>query len=140
MAARISTTQEIFNDLNWDPSVSVVVGDITNAVLNSANGIHVVAEDEDVTLWADILNGEAVDYRAFRVKDGLEIGIVEFTEPGPLRPDEEPAGNPPPDGGVPAGNPPPDVLGHLGGVPAANRKCHWVCVSGYGGYRCWRKC
>jgi hypothetical protein len=140
MEAQSSTTQEIFS-LAWDPSApGIIVGDITREVRDCPNGINVVAEDEDYKLWADILNGEAVDYRAFRVKDGLEIGIVEFTEPGPLRPDEEPAGNPPPDGGVPAGNPPPDVLGHLGGVPAANRKCHLVCVSGYGGYRCWRKC
>jgi hypothetical protein len=122
-----ANSSEIFT-LAWAPSTGVVVGDITSKVHNSANGVNLVAEDQGVRLFADILNGNAIDYSAY--EDGSELGVVTFIEP---------AGNPPPDGGVPAGNPPPPGVLAPPGVLGVGR-CHYVCVSVYGGYRCWRKC
>jgi len=133
MEAYSSETQELFG-LNWDPN-AVLVGDITSKVRDSENGVHLVAEHKGVRLWAEILNGNAIDYRAF-AEDGSELGIVEFIEPG------VPAGNPPPDGGVPGDGGVPDDGGVPGvpgdggvpGVPGVpgygGRKCHKVCIPG----------
>jgi hypothetical protein len=145
MEAHSSNTQEIFGP-DWDPTAAdVLVGDITSTVRDSENGVRLVAEDKGVRLWAEILNGNAIDYRAF-AEDGSELGIATFIEPDarldqptenelrPLRPDEGPAGNPPPDDGVPGDGGVPGVPG----IPQA--RCKWVCVWAYGAQRCWRKC
>ena len=116
MEAHSSNAQEIFGP-DWDPTAAdVLVGDITSTVRDSENGRRLVAEDNGVQLWADILNGNAIDYHAFDV-DGKELGIATFIEP------DAPGGP-----GVPG----------VPGVPQG--RCHWVCVWGYGGRHCWRKC
>ena len=128
MEAHSSNAQEIFGP-DWDPTAAdVLVGDITSTVRDSENGRRLVAEDNGVQLWADILNGNAIDYHAFDV-DGKELGIATFIEPdAPGGPGA--SGDP----GVPG---PPGVPG-VPGVPRG--RCHWVCVWGYGVKRCWRKC
>jgi hypothetical protein len=137
MEADSSTTQDI--GLKWD--LSEALDDISSTVRDSENGVRVVAEDGGVKLWAEILNGKAIDYRAFR-EDGSEIGIVIFIEPDarlaqptktelrPLRPDEGPAGNPPPPG-VPGDG---GVLAMSARCPAGKTK---VCYqTNYGVLKC----
>ena len=138
MEANSSTTQDI--GLKWD--LSEPLGDISSTVRDSENGVRVVAEDDKgVRLWAEILNGKAIDFRAFGA-DGSELEIVIFIEPDarldqptetelrPLRPDEGPAGNPPP----------PGVPGD-GGVLAMSARCPpgttKVCHPTYAGLKCY---
>jgi hypothetical protein len=56
------------------------VGDITEAARRLEQGVHRIAEARGVSLWAEVVNGRAVDFRAFD-EDGEELGIVHFIEP-----------------------------------------------------------
>ncbi len=64
-----------------DPT-AFLVGDLREEIRRRGSGVHRIAEERGVSLWAELINGQAVDFRAFD-EHGEELGIIIFKEPDP---------------------------------------------------------
>jgi len=144
MAGKSRRAQVTFG-LNWDPD-AFLVGEITSKVRDLQNGVHLVAEHEGAELWANIVDGRALDFRAFS-EDGSELEVIQLIPPdkrqgrpteNELRPgraiiplEDDPDGGI--DGGIDGG-----TDGGGGGI-----NCAYICTAGGrpdGGSICWLQC
>ena len=115
-----------------DPSESLA-GELADTLQSLQNGVHRVAESNGVTFWAKLLNGSAIDYRAFD-GEGRELAVVRYSPPdgeadrpraGFLRPSKAVD--------ILPGGP---VRGNDGGTV-----CAYVCAAlSDGGRICWLEC
>jgi hypothetical protein len=55
--------------------------DLRDIIRKLPDGVHEIVRDDQTSLWAAIVDGRAVDFRAFDVADNREIGIILFYEP-----------------------------------------------------------
>lgn len=111
-----------------------VVGGLAEPIYRLQNGVHLLAQAKGVHLWAKLLDGRPVDYRAFD-EAGRELGIVKY-----YLPDDTAAE--PKDGLL---RPPPEEIPMPGGGWPLDRDggtvCAYVCAAtSDGGRICWLEC
>jgi hypothetical protein len=88
------------NELNQDLSSldlsKYEVGDLTQMLAETGDEISEVGQHEQVSLWAEVVSGRPVDFRAFG-EDEQELRVIRFgPEPTPGAPLPSPGGFRPP--------------------------------------------
>lgn len=116
-----------------EPADAAGSRNIRDAVQKLGDGVHEVARDDDTSLWAKIVNGKTVDFRAFNLTDDREIGVVIFIEPS------EALGPPTSEELRPPRTSDDDTERNDLAMMMADGGAYVCTANGDGGYTCWKQ-